>query len=65
MSEGSNDKVQNQVSTRRGSQEDQGWTIEKYVDEVLYDMVSMDAGHVLLRRPWRYDRVVVHNGVTN
>ena len=39
--------------------------IGNYVDDVLYDMVPMEAGHVLLRRPWQYDRDIVHNGVTN
>ncbi|XP_028216647.1 uncharacterized protein LOC114398673 [Glycine soja] len=39
--------------------------IGNYVDDVLCDMVPMEAGHVLLRRPWQYDRDVVYNGVTN
>ena len=25
----------------------------------------MEASHLLLGRPWQYDRDVVHNGVTN
>ena len=41
------------------------FSIGKYVDDVLCDMVPMEARHVLLRRPWQYDRDVVHNGVTN
>ena len=28
-------------------------------------MVPMEARHVLLGRPWQYDRDIVHNGVTN
>ena len=41
------------------------FSIGKYVDEVLCDMVPMEVAHVLLGRPWQYDRDVVHNGVTN
>ena len=32
---------------------------------MLCDMVPMEVGHVLLGRPWQYNRDVVHNGVTN
>ena len=39
--------------------------IGNYVDDVLYDMVPMEVGHVLLGRPWKYDRDVIHDGVTN
>ena len=38
------------------------WKI--YVDEILFDVVPMEASHLLLGRPWQYDRDVVHNGVT-
>ena len=41
------------------------FSIGKYVDDVLCDMVPMEDKHVLLGRPWQYDRDVVHNGVTN
>jgi len=41
------------------------FSIGKYVGDVLRDMVPMEARHVLLGRPWQYDRDVVHNGVTN
>ena len=27
----------------------------KYCDEVYYDIVDMDAYHILLGRPWQYD----------
>jgi hypothetical protein len=30
-------------------------SIRKYVDEVLCDMVPMQASHILLGRPWQYD----------
>ncbi|XP_074300575.1 uncharacterized protein LOC141631853 [Silene latifolia] len=36
-----------------------------YEDEVLCDVVPMDACHLLLGRPWQYDRDVVHQGRSN
>ena len=39
--------------------------IKKYEDEVLCDIVSMQVGHLLLGRPWPFDRHVKHNGFTN
>jgi hypothetical protein len=39
--------------------------IGKYEDEVLCDVVSMQAGHLLLGRPWQFDRQVKHDGFTN
>ena len=38
--------------------------IGKYEDEVLCDVVPMQAGH-LLGRPWQFDRKVKHVGFTN
>ena len=38
--------------------------IRKYKDEVLCDVVPMQAGH-LLGRPWQFDRKVKHDGFTN
>ena len=35
------------------------------MDEVLCDMVPMQASHILLMRPWQCDRQVTHDGVTN
>uniref|UniRef100_A0A2N9J2M7 Reverse transcriptase RNase H-like domain-containing protein n=1 Tax=Fagus sylvatica TaxID=28930 RepID=A0A2N9J2M7_FAGSY len=37
----------------------------KYLDEVLCDVVPMHAGHILLGRPWQYDRRVTHDGFKN
>jgi len=34
-------------------------------DEVLCDVLPMDACHLLLGRPWQYDRDVIHNGKSN
>ncbi|XP_062094556.1 uncharacterized protein LOC133800573 [Humulus lupulus] len=39
--------------------------IGKYEDEVLCDVVPMQAGHLLLGRPWQFDRQVQHDGFTN
>ena len=36
-----------------------------YKDAVWCDVVMMDAFHLLLGRPWQYDRDVTHNGRTN
>jgi hypothetical protein len=41
------------------------FSIGKYLDEVLCDVVLMDAGHILLGRPWQYDRRVTHDGFKN
>jgi hypothetical protein len=39
--------------------------IGPYEDKVLCDMVPMDAFHILLGRPWKYDKNVVHHGKEN
>jgi hypothetical protein len=41
------------------------FTIGRYSDEVLCEVVPMHAGHILLGRPWLYDRRVIHDGFTN
>jgi len=41
------------------------FTVGKYQDEVLCDVVPMEATHILLGRPWQYDRQVLHDGLTN
>ncbi|XP_024013092.1 uncharacterized protein LOC112087299 [Eutrema salsugineum] len=50
-------KVQNQVLVPI--------SIGKYEDEVLGDVLAMEAGHILLGRPWQSDRTVLHDGFTN
>ena len=40
------------------------FSIGKYVDEVLCDVIPMQAD-ILLGRPWQYDRKTVHDGVKN
>ncbi|KAI3709992.1 hypothetical protein L2E82_39765 [Cichorium intybus] len=37
----------------------------KYRDEVWCDVVTMDACHLLLGRPWQFDRKVTHDGRAN
>ena len=41
------------------------FSIGKYKDEVICDVVPMDASHILLGRPWQFDRHVTHDGYTN
>lgn len=41
------------------------FSIGKYVDEVLCDVVPMQAGHMLLGRPWQFDRKARHDGYNN
>ena len=41
------------------------FNIRNYHDEVLCDVVPMQASHILLGRPWLYDRHVKHDGRTN
>jgi hypothetical protein len=36
-----------------------------YKDEILYDVIPMDACHLFLGRPWKYDRNVIHDGKKN
>jgi len=36
-----------------------------FTDDVVCDVVPMDACHVLLVRPWEFDRQIVKDGVTN
>nr|XP_043630172.1 uncharacterized protein LOC122601481 [Erigeron canadensis] len=38
---------------------------KQYKDDVWCDVVPMDACHLLLGRPWEYDRNVEHNGQKN
>uniref|UniRef100_A0A151UFH7 CCHC-type domain-containing protein n=1 Tax=Cajanus cajan TaxID=3821 RepID=A0A151UFH7_CAJCA len=40
-------------------------SIGKYKDEVLCDIVPLEASHVLLGRPWQFDKKTIHDGLTN
>ena len=39
--------------------------IGTYKEEILCDIMPMDVCHILLGRPWKYDRKVVHDGRKN
>jgi hypothetical protein len=39
--------------------------IGNYHDEILCDVIPMDVCHILLGRPWQFDRNVVHDGRMN
>ena len=41
------------------------FSIGTYKDEVICHVVPMEAGHLLLGRPWQYDREVIHDGFKN
>ena len=41
------------------------FSIGKYNDEVYYDVVDMDACHILFRCPWHYDMDANHLGRSN
>ena len=41
------------------------FSIGKYEDEVLCDVVPMQDGNLLLGRPWQFDRKVQHDDFTN
>ncbi|XP_021758696.1 uncharacterized protein LOC110723661 [Chenopodium quinoa] len=38
---------------------------KKYQDKVWCDVIPMDACHLLLGRPWQYDRRAIHDGFHN
>ncbi|KAH9735703.1 hypothetical protein KPL71_017836 [Citrus sinensis] len=41
------------------------FSIGKYKDEVMRDVVDMDACHMLFGRPWQFDLNTVHSGKNN
>jgi len=50
-------KVRHQVEIK--------FSIGKFKDKVLCDVIPMEACHILLGRPWQFDRKTIHNGHTN
>jgi hypothetical protein len=41
------------------------FSVSKYKDEVLYDVVPMHATHLLLGRPWQFDKKAKYDGFKN
>jgi len=41
------------------------FSIGKYKNKVLCDVVPMEATHILLGRPWQYDRKTLLDGLNN
>ncbi|XP_024007247.1 uncharacterized protein LOC112083452, partial [Eutrema salsugineum] len=41
------------------------FSIGKYTDQVVCDVVPMQAGHLLIGRPWQFYKETLHNGRTN
>lgn len=41
------------------------FSIRDYTDTIIFDVVPMEAAHLLLGRPWQHDRDAIHNGGTN
>jgi len=41
------------------------FSIGKYKDKILCDVVPMEASHVLLGRPWQFDQKAHHDGHKN
>ena len=41
------------------------FSIGNYKENVLCDVVPMEACHILLGRPWKFDKKTLHNGLTN
>ena len=50
-------KVEHQVKVK--------FSIGKFKDKVLCDVIPMEACHILLGRPWQFDHKTLHNGHTN
>jgi hypothetical protein len=42
-----------------------GFNIGGNRDEILCDVIPMDVCHILLGRPWQFDRNVIHYGRKN
>ncbi|RDX84168.1 hypothetical protein CR513_34825, partial [Mucuna pruriens] len=41
------------------------FTLKGYEDRVVFDVVPMEATHLLLGRPWQFDKKVIHDRVIN
>jgi len=41
------------------------FSVGNYKDKVLCDVVPKEVCHILLGRPWQFDKKTKHNGLTN
>ena len=41
------------------------FSVGSYKDNVLCNVLPMEACHILLGRPWQFDKKTMHNGLTN
>jgi len=41
------------------------FSVGNYKDKVLCYVIPMEACHILLGRPWQFDKKTIHNGFTN
>ncbi|KAF1888239.1 hypothetical protein Lal_00015134 [Lupinus albus] len=41
------------------------FSIGKYEDVMLCDVATMEAGHLLLGRPWQFEKRTLHDGFSN
>ncbi|XP_024009086.1 uncharacterized protein LOC112084149 [Eutrema salsugineum] len=57
--------LNNQTELKISEQVSVPFSIGKYHDQVTCDVVPMQAGHLILGRPWQFDRAKNHNGRTN
>ncbi|WZZ45034.1 hypothetical protein YC2023_041293 [Brassica napus] len=56
-----NDEGEMRVSTQVSAP----LSIGRYEDDILCDVIPMEASHILLGRPWQFDRRVTQDGFTN
>ena len=40
-------------------------SVGRYQDEITCDVAPLEASHILLGRPWQFDKRAVHDGFTN
>eukprot|EP00253_Pinus_taeda_P025364 PITA_25364 len=55
----------NLVSVEMLEKSEVEFQIGHYKDKIICDIMPMDMCHILLGRPWQYDRKVTHDGVLN
>eukprot|EP00253_Pinus_taeda_P026225 PITA_26225 len=53
------------VCKSQDEQSEVEFQIGRYKDKIIWDIMPMEVCHILLGRPWQYDRKVTHDGVLN